>query len=208
MGADYARRVPAPPTAPARQRWLVPVLVAVVALTVGGGLLVRELYRQPESTDRQVVAALPPETSLRPDQQPGPRTVELTADAVAHPEDEPVRALLQTYFDAINDRSYDRWKTTVTTDRVRAKSQSEWLAEYRSTQDGSIIVYRIESTPQNGLQVLLAFTSTQNVADAPPNLPEACIRWRLALPVVREGGQWKVDTVPSGTVPESAKCDA
>ncbi|OZM70287.1 hypothetical protein CFN78_26490 [Amycolatopsis antarctica] len=200
--------MPASSTTPARQRWLVPVLVAVVALTVGGGLLVRELYRQPlNAQTRSNVIATPSATPLRLDQQPGARTVDMTPDASAHPEDEAVRALLQTYFDAINDRSYERWKTTVSADRARTKTESVWLDEYGSTRDGSIIVYRIESAPDENLQVLVGFTSTQDLVDAPPDLQEECIRWRLALPVVREGGQWKVDTVPTRSVPEQMACD-
>jgi hypothetical protein len=144
--------------------------------------------------------------TLRPDQQPGPPTVELTPDAAAHPEDERIRQLLQTYFDAINGRDYELWKTTVTRERLAGKSQSQWLADYRTTRDGSMVVYRIETAPERHLRVLVGFTSTQDAGAAPPELAEPCLRWKLSLPVVMEGGSWKVDTVLAGTTPELDKC--
>ncbi|SFO86388.1 hypothetical protein SAMN05421810_101228 [Amycolatopsis arida] len=185
--------------------WLVPALVVVVSLAVGGGLLARELYRPPEQPVDAVIAT-PTSTPLPPDQQPGSPMVRLARGAATHPEGEPVRRLLQAYFDAINGRNYERWKTTVTVERVAVKPKREWLTEYRSTRDGNILVYRIETAPQGRLQVLVAFTSTQDVADAPPGLPATCVHWRLALPVLREGGQWKLDTVPAGTTPEREPC--
>lgn len=177
---------------------------------VGGGLLAREMYREraadsPTGPEWTAVTTPPPSPAEPP---PGDPTVQLSDDAEAHPESQPVRSLLQGYFDAINLGSYERWQPTVTTDRVRAKSRSEWEDEYKSTKDGSITVYRIEAATGKTLQVLVEFTSTQDLAHAPPDMQETCIRWQLALPVVRENGQWKVDTVPSGTIPEHAKCEA
>ncbi|WP_228713886.1 MULTISPECIES: hypothetical protein [Prauserella] len=192
------------PPGPPRPRWLVPVLIVVVSLTVGGGLLAREIYQPPD--DEDVAASQPTTPSLAPEQQPGPGTVQLTADAAAHPEAEPVRQLLQAHFDAINGGDYDLWSTTVVAERVQAQPRREWLANYRSTKDGSIRVHRIEVAPEQRLTVLVGFTSTQDVTDAPPDLPEPCIRWRLAFPLAHEDGEWKLDTVPAGTIPERAAC--
>lgn len=184
----------------------MPVLIVVVSLTVGGGLLARELYQAPQGSAEEEAAATPTTTSLAPEQQPGSSRVELTADAAAHPEAEAVRTLVQTHFDAINARDYDLWSTTVVTERVQGQPRRDWLANYRSTRDGSIRVYRIESAPRDQLTVLLAFTSVQDAADAPSELPEDCIRWQLAFPLTAEEGGWKIDTVPAGTVPERTRC--
>ncbi|NIJ13536.1 hypothetical protein FHU38_003880 [Saccharomonospora amisosensis] len=195
--------MPATPS-PGLLRWLVPVLIVVVSLTVGGGLLARELYQPPRRDDG-------PATSVRattpwpPGRQPGSPKVGFTGDAAAHPEAEPVRRLLQEHFDAINARDYDRWARTVVAERTQTQPRPEWLANYRSTRDGSILVYRIEAAP-NGLTVLIGFTSTQDVADAPPELPEACIRWRLALPLARQHDGWRIDTLPAGSTPEYTSC--
>ncbi|WP_307849432.1 hypothetical protein [Qaidamihabitans albus] len=185
-------------------RWLLPVLVVVVSLTVGGGLLTRELYHRPAAGE--IAVSRSATSSLPPGREPGSPRVELTADAAAHPDSERVRQVLQAHFDGINRRDYDLWASTVVEDRIRAQPRREWLANYRSTRDGSILVHRIELAPEERLNVLVGFTSTQDVADAPPELPETCIRWRLTLPLSLEGDRWKLDTVPAGTTPEREKC--
>jgi hypothetical protein len=83
---------------PGRQRWLVPVLIVVVSLTVGAGLLARELYRLPDDSAAQTVT-VPTTSALSPEEQPGPPMVELAPGAAAHPAHESVRQLLQTHFD-------------------------------------------------------------------------------------------------------------
>ncbi|PRX48459.1 hypothetical protein B0I33_104275 [Prauserella shujinwangii] len=196
--------MPPSPT-PNPLRLLVPVLVVVISLTVGGGLLARELYHPPAGRSQEPVTASTT-SSLGPERQPGSSRVDLTTDAAAHPESEAVRRLLQAHFDAINERDYDAWTTTVVWSRIEAQPREEWLVNYRSTRDGSIVVHRIEAGPDERLNVLVAFTSVQDVADAPPDLPEPCIRWRLNLPLAREQGAWKLDTLPAGTTPERTPC--
>lgn len=189
----------------ARQRWLIPALVVVLSLTVAGGLLARELYRQP-SEEPILPVTQPLSSSLRPSEQPGPRTVGLTADATAHPQHEQVRAVLQSYFDAINNRDYGQWASSVSAERRQNKTRNEWTGEYRSTKDGSILVYRIETVEPAQLRVLVAFTSTQELSDAPVGVPETCIHWWLILPVVLQDGRWRLDAVAPGTTPERQKC--
>ncbi|MEC3979394.1 hypothetical protein [Amycolatopsis sp. H20-H5] len=191
--------------APSRQRWLIPVLVVVLSLTVGGGLLARELYRRPEALPPEPIAESTP-TSLAPGQEPGLREVEITQDVATHPLNDPVRQVVQTYFDAIIDRNYDQWSKVVTQERLAGKSRADWLHDYRSTKDGSILIYRIEPGSPGSLRVLVGFTSTQDLADAPPYFQERCIRWRLVLPLILESGRWKLDTVEGGTNPEHDKC--
>ncbi|WP_158893859.1 hypothetical protein [Amycolatopsis anabasis] len=194
-----------PATSTTRLRWLVPALIVVLSLTVGGGLLARELYRQPVE-ELGTADELPTSSSLAPEQQPGDPTVKLSADAVLHPHDEDVRDLLQNFFDAINHRNFEQWRDTVTRERLQSRTQSQWEREYETTRDGSIVVHRIEAVGPSALHVLVTFTSTQNVKYAPPELPEGCIRWRLVLPVVQESGRWRVDQVLPGTTPEHEKC--
>lgn len=181
------------------------MLVVVVAVAVAGGVLLRDVYQRGVPGEVKPVTA-PEASSLAPHEQPGSPLVQLTPDASDHPRDEIVRRLLQAYFDGINGRNYDRWKTSVTSERVRAKPEETWLRDYRSTKDGSILVHRIDTARDGKMNVLLSFTSTQDLRDAPVILQERCIRWWLALPVAVERGHWKIDTVPAGTIPEMAKC--
>lgn len=187
-------------------RWLLPAVVVVVSLMVGGGLLAREFYRAP---DRQpdTVLALPSATTVPPAQQPGRGTIGLTPDAAAHPQHEVVRQLLQTYFDSINRRDYDQWRTTVSKERVQAKPRAAWLQDYQSTQDGSILVYRIDAVSDKDLLVLVGFTSVQNPAAAPPDLPGAsCVQWKLTLPVTGAPVHPVIGMVAGWTATEAARC--
>lgn len=192
---------------PTRQRWLAPILVVVVALTVSGGLLAQEFYRtgRGDGTASGASTAVSAPSSLPPRRQPGPATVELTPDAAAHPRGNEIRALLQDYFHAINRHDYQLWTTTVTGQWVRSKPEGAWREGYRSTRNGNILVYRIDATAGQRLRVLVAFTSTQNPADAPPSLPVGCIRWHLALPAVLVAGEWKL-AKPTDTTPQRSRC--
>jgi hypothetical protein len=190
---------------PARQRWLIPALIVVLSLTIGGGLLARELYQPP---DLEPVNPAPPtvQGSLPAAEQPGSSTVELTTDAADHPQGQGVRTLLQNYFNAINDRDYPKWTAAVTAERRQTKTRTEWLADFKSTKDGSILVYRIDTVSPGQLRVLVALTSTQNESDAPVGLPATCVRWRLALPVVMQDGGLRIDVVLAGAATEREKC--
>jgi len=128
------------------------------------------------------------------------------ADASAHPLYETMRGLLQTYFNAINGRRYELWRTVVSTRRAKLQPEKDWLAAYHSTHDGSIVVYRIESSPTGTAKILLTFTSVQNPADAPLELPEKCIHWKIVFPVDLEDGAWKLDSGPASSVPQHEKC--
>ncbi|EMD27790.1 hypothetical protein C791_1686 [Amycolatopsis azurea DSM 43854] len=181
------------------------MLVVVISLTVGVGLLARDLYLRPEAAPTTPLVSDSP-TSVAPGAQPGSRAVEVTPDVFAHPQYQSVRQVLQGYFDSINDRDYPKWTSVVSRDRAKTKTSAEWKKDYQSTRDGSILVYRIEPGAPSTLRVLVAFTSVQDVEDAPVYLPEGCIRWRLVLPLRLESGSWRVDTTDGGTNPEHERC--
>ncbi|SDZ42744.1 hypothetical protein SAMN05421504_11650 [Amycolatopsis xylanica] len=190
-------------TTTSTQRWLIPALIVVVSLTVGGGLLARELYSPPAAAPI-VPGTLPTSVSLAPEDQPGSDEVFLTADAAAHPDGEGVRGALQIYFRSINQKNYDLWASVASAKRLSSKPRDQWLDDYKSTKDGSVLIYRIEA-PVGSLRVLVGFTSTQAVESAPGDLMEPCIRWRVVLPMVNENGAWKIDPA-DGSTPEKEKC--
>jgi hypothetical protein len=187
-----------------RQRWLVPVLLLAMVATLVGAVLSRNLYAEPEPPAPPAV--LPTQTSVPSAEQPGPATVAGTEDALSHPLYGTVRPLLQTFFDAINAKDYDLWRTTVTDERVRVTPEDTWQNDFQSTQDGSPVVYRIELRDKNAARVLLTFTSTQDVEYAPPELPEPCIHWNVVYPLQFEDGQWRIGTGTTSSTPQMSKC--
>lgn len=192
------------PSQRARQLWLLPVLLITVIATALGGLLARELYAEPEPERAEPV--LPTRSAVPETGQPGPSTVQGTTDAVAHPLYGTVRGVLQSYFDAINLKDYRKWSGTVTPDRLKTQPEEQWRLQYRSTRDGSIVVYRIEAGADDTAKVLLSFRSTQDVADAPPELPVGCIQWNVVWSFERARGAWKLGAGPASATPQHEEC--
>ncbi|GAA3051173.1 hypothetical protein [Actinokineospora globicatena] len=190
-----------------RQRWLLPVILVAVVVAAAAAMVARELYAT-VAVERQAQPApiLPSAGTIPISAQPGPRDVRATQDATGHPLYETVRQLLQTYFDAINGKNYARWKTTVTDARVKDMPEDTWRAAYRTTQDGSIVVYRIETGPVSSARVLLTFVSKQDPADAPLELPAECIRWNVIFPLADVEGEWRIDAGPTGASPQHDRC--
>lgn len=183
----------------------MPVLLVTVIATAIGGLLARDAYENPAADVPDPV--LPTETSVPPEKQPGSGVVQGTPDATAHPLFENLRAVLQTYFDAINRKDYETWTRTVTDDRLEIQPKETWLENFRSTTDGNIVIYRIELAEEGAARVLMKFTSVQHPSDAPPELRVPCIHWNVVLPLVPEESGWKIDSGPTSASPQHEPCD-
>jgi len=195
------------PAPSSRQRWLVPVVVVVLSVTVGAGLLAREIYHRPDQPADETTVSTSAPASASSGAPAAAGVVQMTDDAKAHPQAGAVRELLETYFSAINTKNYQRWLTTVSGDRAVQQPFGTWKAGVQSTTDSDALVYRIERGASTSLRVLVGFTSRQNLEDAPKDLREKCIKWRLVLPVIVEKSALKIDTVdPGGPSPEHEKC--
>jgi hypothetical protein len=194
------------PAPSSRQRWLVPVVVVVLSVTVGAGLLARELYRRPDQPADDTSSPAPATSSASGGAPAAADTVGMTDDARAHPQADAVRKLLQQYFEAINTKQYPLWTSVVSAQRVAEQSQTAWRNGVRTTKDSDALVYRIERGSGTSLRVLVGFTSVQNREDAPLFFPEPCIKWRLVLPVIVEKAALKIDSVDKGPQPEHEKC--
>jgi hypothetical protein len=191
-------------TGSSRQLWLLPVLLITVIATALGGLLARALYAEPPASPPPAVVATSP--SVAPGKQPGPAVVRGTADAVAHPLYRTLQPLLQVYFEAVNAKDYARWATVVSAERQANQPEEMWLKDYRTTKDGNIVMHRIEARGDGTARVLLTFTSTQDVADAPGELPYGCIHWNVVWAFSTEDGAWKLAAGPSAAVPQHEAC--
>jgi len=205
----YGNLVPVPPVdrRPSRP-WIGPVIGIVIVLTAVGGLVARNVYQPPTNSAVSAPAAPPPSTTTSgtPIKQPGSRNVQLSADAAAMPYGSAVQQVLQTYYNAINDKDYLEWESVVTQSFIQANPEQNWLSAYRFTQDGSMYVYRIDAGPQGSLRVLLSFTSLQDAAHEPIYAPYTCINWHSVLPLVLQSTGWKVDTGANGQHPPTTQC--
>jgi hypothetical protein len=173
----------------ARRGWAVFVVALVVlAGSVGAGVLLRDVRPATRAARTGSIgtkaAPGPPE--------PGPATVVLVEDAALHPDADRIQKVLQKYFDAINAGDYRLWRSAVIPQWARDLGESAWHGQYRSTLDGSIVVHRLEPRAGGGLLALTSFTSLQNPADAPSELPVRCLRWWVSYPLIGEGDQLRL----------------
>lgn len=179
-----------PPRASSSLGWALPAVVLVVlAVGVGAGFGIRELSVRTANDP----PATPPTTTAPSGPLPGPATVELSQDAATHPEASRIQDLLQRHFNAINNRDYAVWASTVVGSRSREMPEPTWQREYATSRDGGVLVHRIEPSA-GGTVVLLTFVSTQDAEYAPANLPDSrCTRWWVSYRVVSERGQPRID---------------
>ena len=183
----------------------MPVLLITVIATALGALVARSLYTdQPPA--RPIAIDPTPTTSVPLSEQPGSSEVQGTADATAHPLYNTLQPLLQQYFDAINAKDYEAWKQVVTSERVTTTKVDKWYEDYRTTHDGSIVIYRIEASGDGHARVILQFISVQDPANSPPEFPERCIRWSLVWPFAKERNEWKLGAGTTSASPQYDYC--
>lgn len=184
------------------------VALAVAVVAAAAGYAAREIYRQPPTRTTVQEIPAPPNTSVQAEDQPGDGQVKALQDVVDHPLANAIWPMLQTHFDSINSRDYDKWRTTVTKARAAGFERAAWQSDYKTTKDGTIVMHRIDTAPDRKLRVLLSFTSTQAIEDAPLELPEGCIIWHIVLPLTKEDNKWKIDVGTEGASPRHEKCPA
>ena len=171
----------------ARRGWIFLLVVIVMAGAAGVGFLLRDhrpvtrvgsVNSLGGSIGKRASPTLP---------EPGPPTVVLADDVTLSPDADRIRKVLQTYFDAINAGDYKLWRSAVIPQWARDTGEPAWRAQYRSTLDGSMVVHRLEPRIGGGLTALMSYTSLQNPADAPPELPVRCLHWWVSYPLIGQG---------------------
>ncbi|MFZ0120452.1 MAG: hypothetical protein WAN20_20775 [Pseudonocardiaceae bacterium] len=181
----------------ARRGWtLLAVVLVVLAGAVGVGVVLRNQAPvagagHPDAIGGPLVGPIGSNTPPK-GPEPGPVTVVLAEDAAMHPDADRIRKVLQKYFDAINAGDYPLWRSAVIPQWARDTAEGAWHGQYRSTLDGTIVVHRLEPRPGGGLVALTSFTSLQNPADAPPEVPVRCLHWSVSYPLIGEGDQLRM----------------
>ncbi|RRO19250.1 hypothetical protein EIL87_03815 [Saccharopolyspora rhizosphaerae] len=164
--------------------WGIPLAVVVLlAAGTGGVLLARFLHF---GGDEQRVQGGPSVPGVRADQQPvvSRSGVEYSPDAAAYPDQRIIEGLLDNYFDGINRKNYELWKSTVPPSKWRELPQSKWFDDYDSTRDHDMKVHRIDPGQDRSALVMLSFKSEQDLEDAPPQVKAHCVQWDVVYPVV------------------------
>ena len=89
----------------------------------------------------------------------------LSAERGQPPAAAEVQAVLQQYFDAINNRDYDAWTDRSPTTQSAPQTEEHWTQDYATTVDSNLTVMSINDDP---LRARMMFTSEQAVELAPP----------------------------------------
>jgi len=122
------------------------------------------------------------------DYQAGPTTdgtVRVSTEAARHDKAPQVQAVMQQYFDAINDRDYQSWIGAVADSQAAPQTEARWNQDYASTVDSNLSVLAIDDEP---LRARMVFTSQQAVELAPPSLPVDCINWDVTYLLSEQNG--------------------
>jgi hypothetical protein len=184
------------------------VLAVVVVATAVAALVAHGLYGRPVATAAPSVVVPTGTSSMPSSAEPGPPNVGVTPE-VQHDSLYPqIQQLAQTYFEAINSKRYDEWRSVVTRRLAKTQSETAFLKGYESTHDGSIVVYRVDGTPSAGVRVLVTFHSVQEIADAPAGSPFPCLAWQVVWPLSFDpgDGQWKIDVGTTTDSPQRQAC--
>jgi hypothetical protein len=186
--------------------WLIPITLLVAVCALVGGLIARQLYATSKPVDVKQPPAAPSTPVATSDQNNGDNTVSVNYSefAKSDPNFDPVRKAIQSYFNAINKRDFAKWRQVMIPAVAAQQTQADWTKGFNTTVDKDMFVYRIEAT-EKGADVFGSFTSTQDVADAPKDLKEPCIRWNMVWPMEKsgDGGVFRIGS-PSVV---SRKCD-
>ena len=120
------------------------------------------------------------------------RAVHLADSAAGHPQAAALLPVLQEYFDAINTGDHDRWAAVVSQGQAAAQDRGTWENRYSTTLDSSIQLVTVQDDPT---RVRVWFSSRQDPAFAPTDLPVACISWDLTYRVVSQDDRLVIDGI-------------
>lgn len=179
---------------------VVPVALAlalVVAVVVG----TLSAHRAASAARAAVVDTGPVLAGLElpADGSAGPATVTLSASAAVHPRGGDVAAVVQRTVDARNARDRTAWAATVTAASVAATDTATFAAQTRSTRIGSVTVRRIDPVGVDDYVVPLDLVTTQDPADAPPDVRVPRLCWQVSATVTSERGSLRLSEALPGS---------
>lgn len=205
-----------------RPSYLVPLIVALAVLVVGGGSVgavvlaghLRAHHPEPKhSSSLSAPSASPtapgldsgsgsptaPASPTPPPSPPGQVTIGgMTVDISAVNTDQDATAVATTlaaYFGGIDDQNYqDAWDTFTSAEQARNGSYSSWAQSVSTTQDSQVTVQSIQDDGGGNLEADVDFQSSQ-AGQYGPSPGETCTDWTLDYHLVATSG------VTSGTTP-------
>lgn len=181
---------------------VLPVIVALLtmaAVVLAGLIVVKRATRPPTVLGGTAGPVRGTTVATASTGSPVPPTAVPIALAPAlndNPHADEVVALFRSYFDAINNRDYELWVSTLSESRGRNETEAKFHNDYSTTVDDQVHIVDI-SEDGDGLLVRVSFRSRQDPSKAPSEAPLPCLLWQFNYPLGREGGDLKISQVPA-----------
>ncbi|MFI0463722.1 hypothetical protein ACH347_06545 [Saccharopolyspora sp. 5N102] len=180
-------------------KWGIPLAIVVLLGAAGGGVLLSQYVYRDTPADQLSSTTTEPGSGMT-----STLGIVYTPDAAAHPDLPTVQDLLDNHFRSINDKNYDRWKSTVVRSKWLELPKDKWMANYDTTRDFDWTVHRIDPGPDGSLLVMLTFRSNQALEDAPAQAKSTCVTWNVVYPLVldemRQGLRLDTSKLPNSAL--------
>ena len=135
---------------------------------------------------------------------PSETIVSVATGAEGDPDLQPVTALLQSYFTAINQHDYAAYASLLAPSMAQQNSASVFASGYGSTTDTDATLNAISAASSSGLAATVMFTSHQQPTESPDN--SACDNWTITLYLVPDGSGYLITKPPSSYHAEHSPC--
>jgi hypothetical protein len=158
---------------------------------------------QPSSASSGSGLASPPPSPTSAG-SPSETTVSVAPGAEGDPDVQPVTALLQNYFTAINQHDYSAYANLLASSMGQQNPSSVFASGYGSTTDTDATLTAISATNSADLAATVTFTSYQQPTESPDN--SACDNWTITLYLVPDGSSYLITTPPSSYHAKYSAC--
>jgi hypothetical protein len=132
------------------------------------------------------------------------RPVALAAGLRGRPGAAGLDALVTRYFAAINRHDYRGYLRLFGPGSGRSLSAAGFRAGYGTTRDSAETLRGMTALGAGEVAATVTFTSRQAPSATPAHA--ACLRWRITIYLVRQGGQYVIGSPPAGYAAHDRAC--
>jgi len=181
------------------------IAIGFVVTGAAVSLFVGACSSGPKSSSTRVAASgASTKVSIVPPAHTGNSVVYVAATARSDPRAPAVATFLTRRYTDINERNFDDyWKMYTPTFRATFDPK-QVAAGYRSTEIFDIQLTELGTSADGRVAATVAFTSTQDAADAPNG--QSCTHWTVGFFLRTVGGAYLIDKAPSSYHAKHAPC--
>ena len=177
----------------------VAALVVVAAAVAAGAGTWYAMGRAPAAKLPAVLPSSAPAspsapTGSVPASPPPAGLASLTPSAALYPGASAIEAVINRYFQAINDRDYAAYRATQSPGN--AMTAPQFQAGFESTRDSDVLITGITTMPEGSPAADVTFASQQQPQDGPDG--ESCTNWHVTMYFDGSAGTFTIGAPPNG----------